>query len=250
MGLFINKDEHPEVFKNTEKIEEKNQIAYKSDFWTELVNEQKIANDSLNNSLKELKQLYEQKEQTSNERWQEIEIYLHDLKMIGREQEHSENHILEMLDKLNDQNKEILDNDTVYKQELMDEFSVIKKTNEDVAMRLEKYDSANEQLISKFDEQLKLQREMSEQVLDQHRKQEIVSNKLEEQEAVTEKIVRELHHIRSILFERSSFLAEKIEHGYKRTSSFIYHLITGSNQSKTLVIKGEKREVENHKESE
>ncbi|CAM4078550.1 hypothetical protein [Lederbergia lenta] len=56
-----------------------------------------------------------------------------------------------------------------------------------------------------------------------------------------EKVVRQIDHIRSILFERMTYLAEKVENGYRLTSSYVYKLMTGANQPFALFMANEKQ---------
>jgi predicted nucleic acid-binding Zn ribbon protein len=87
-----------------------------------------------------------------------------------------------------------------------------------------------------------LQKQLSEKISKQEEFQTGVLNRLDQQEALTEKIFRQLNHIRSILFERTNYLAEKIDEGYKITSSYVYKLMTGSDQPITFYLMNNKKE--------
>jgi hypothetical protein len=67
---------------------------------------------------------------------------------------------------------------------------------------------------------------------------------LDKQEALTEKIYRQLNHIRSILFERTNYLAEKMDEGYKLTSSYVYNLMTGNDQPVSFTLLNRNKKVE------
>lgn len=102
-----------------------------------------------------------------------------------------------------------------------------------------------ELIINLLKTQEELQKQLSEKISKQEEFQTGVLNRLDQQEALTEKIARQLNQIRSILFERTNYLAEKIDEGYKLTSSYVYNLMTGSDQPITLYLmnskKGEKQ---------
>jgi predicted nucleic acid-binding Zn ribbon protein len=85
-----------------------------------------------------------------------------------------------------------------------------------------------------------LQKQLSEKISKQEEFQMGVLNRLDQQEALTEKIFRQINHIRSILFERTNYLAEKIDEGYKITSSYVYNLMTGSDQPVTFYLMNNK----------
>lgn len=235
MGLFINNNEHPNVYKNKEEIATQNQSEYKFNFLTELVREQRDANDSLHHSFRDLIMLYEQQGNAHTDQLMELGNHLNELRVISGEHERFEHNVIDMLSKLDKGYEVVLENDDKLREELFEQISVIGKTNEEIVSRLEKYDTANEQLAKKLSEQLEMQKQLAERVDQQEGKQDAVSSRLENQEALTEKILREIHHIRTILFERTSYLAEKIENGYKATSSYIYKLISGSEKQLTLV---------------
>lgn len=68
-----------------------------------------------------------------------------------------------------------------------------------------------------------------------------ILQRLDTQEALIDKLSRQLNHIRSILFERTNYLAERIEDGYKVTSSYVYKLMTGSEQPLTFFLLNNKK---------
>src|SRR4051794_15694209 len=80
MGLFINHDHHPNVFKNQENIQATNQAFVKYNSLTELINEQQKANMELVRSLDELKSRYKQQDMTQKGQWKQIKFQIKDLK--------------------------------------------------------------------------------------------------------------------------------------------------------------------------
>lgn len=81
-------------------------------------------------------------------------------------------------------------------------------------------------------------------LLSRRDKQDEVLNRLEHQEALTEKITRQIEYFRSILFERTNYLAEKIESGYHHTSSYIANLMGNSDKLPTKFIVNQKQDEE------
>lgn len=109
----------------------------------------------------------------------------------------------------------------------------------------QKHTEYEELIIHLLKTQEELQIQLAQKVNKQEEFQTEVLTRLDKQEALTEKISRQLNHIRSILFERTNYLAEKIDEGYKITSSYVYNLMTGSDQPITFYLmnnkKGEKQ---------
>jgi hypothetical protein len=237
MGVFINKGEHPEVFKTKGKINEPNQGFLKTDYVSELVKEQKEANSLLNQSIQELKNLYQQQENTHSSQWREIGNQLNELSESNLIHEKFESLVKEWLTNLNEKNRRLQalqENESLLKQQMIEQINIVSQSNQEIVDRMGKYESSNDQLALIINEQLDLQNQMSDQFSRQEDIQNEVLSRLDKQEALTEKILRQINHIRSILFERTNYLAGKIENGYKVTSTYVYKLMTGSDQSLTF----------------
>ena len=192
MGLFINNEKHPDVFKNKLEIEEPNQSVYKQDYLSEILEKQREANDSLRNSFQELETAYQKQARIQSRR---ITGLRYNLKRLD------DRHIEQ------------------------------KEIESDVINSLQKYGGKNEELILKMDQQLELQQKMEAQVAKQENRQNEVISRLENQEALSEKMARQLDSLRSALYERTHYLAEKIEESYSTTSTYISKLINGSELS-------------------
>ncbi|PFP25832.1 hypothetical protein COJ96_18925 [Bacillus sp. AFS073361] len=196
MGLFINKNHHPEVYKNKGQLQTKNQMISRQDFLSELVQEQQKANTALKKALSEIGLQTQLQEETQFTQWNHIESQLNDLRN-----------------------------------------------------RLERSEAMNHQLVKQMNEQLEIQKEVSEKMTKQEEFQGGVLLRLDNQEALMDKISRQINHIRSILFERTNYLAAKIDDGYKITSSYVYKLMTGTEQPLTFLLMNQKKE-ENHTQTD
>ncbi|MFD1039302.1 hypothetical protein ACFQ3N_12995 [Virgibacillus byunsanensis] len=252
MGLFVNTSEHPEVFKNKKPINEPNQGYFKYDFFSELVKEQKEVNDSLLEAFREIKIQHKQNQNNQASKWKDIGKQLNDLKERNVKHENFERQAMEwltMLDKNNTKLKGILENESVLKKEIMEEITVLSQSNQQIVNQLENYGSSHKQISVQMHELFNLHKDMSNQLTKQDENQDQVISQLENQEALLEKTFRQINNIRSILFERANFLAEKIENSYSLTSSFVYKLVNGSDQPLTFFYEDAKK-VENKKEYE
>ncbi|MDQ0972940.1 DNA repair ATPase RecN [Neobacillus niacini] len=132
-------------------------------------------------------------------------------------------------------------------QEVVQANNLDKISNQlnEISTSNQKHTEYEELIIHLLKTQEELQKQLSEKISKQEEFQTGVLTRLDQQEALTEKISRQLNHIRSILFERTNYLAEKIDEGYKITSSYVYNLMTGSDQPITFYLmnnkKGEKQ---------
>jgi hypothetical protein len=242
LGLFINNREHPDVFKSQEEIKEPNQTYTRHDFMTELWVQQQEANGSLKRAFDELKTYYLQQEATQTNQINRIGSSINELQSSQHHHEEMENQVLQWLKRLEEKNLNLhttLEKELLQKSEVLDQINRLSHSNQEIMERLEQQEASDEKLSSKMNEQLQLQKDAVEF-------QTNVLTRLASQEALTEKIYRQLNHIRSVLFERSNYLAGKIDEGYKMTSSYVYKLMTGSEKPLTFFLLNQKKEENQH----
>ena len=252
MGLFINNNAHPDVYKNNQQISEPNQEFAHKDFLTDLMNEQKEANFSLKKAVDDLKKYYHQQELTQIHQWSQIGSQLNDLSISQQHHEEFEDQVLMWLKTLDAKNINLqttMETELSMRKTIMEQINVLSESTQDIAARLQDNEEANQQLSFQLNEQLGLQKEVADKLANQEEFQKGVLGRLDSQEALTDKILRQINHIRSILFERTNYLATKIDDGYKVTSSYVYKLMTGSDQPLTFFLMNQKKE-ENQKQSD
>ncbi|MCM2534980.1 hypothetical protein NDK43_24890 [Neobacillus pocheonensis] len=245
MGIFIYDSDHPDVYKNTEKIHEPNQVFSRQDYLTELINEQQKSNAMLRKSFAELNLRTIQQEETIINHWNQVDHQLNDLKTSNLQQKEVENMIIQFIQTISEKNNNLhafLENEALLKKGITEKVDCLNDINKEIAKRLEKNEVAHHQLVLQMNEQLALQKEVTEKMTKQEDFQEGMLLRMDNQEVLIDKISRQLNHIRSILFERTNYLATKIDDGYKITSSYIYKLMTGSEQPLTLLLMNNKKE--------
>ena len=233
MGLFINHDHHPNVYKNQENVHATNQAFVKYNSLTGLLNEQQKANRELMRSLAELESRYEQQEIAQNGQWKLLKYQIKDLKVNHFHRVEFENQLvqrLETLDKKNSHLQEIVERENPVTKPILEEINSLNNSNREMADRLKENEACNQGLSAQLNEQMNLQKEITEKLSIHEERQVDVLKRLDKQEALTEKISRQLNHIRSIIFERTNYLAMKLEDGYKLTASHVYKLMQGTNQ--------------------
>jgi hypothetical protein len=158
---------------------------------------------------------------------------------------------------------EFMKDESISKQELMQKVQQLSQTIESMANRLERSEISSQQLLQQMNQQLELhwatvekigdheelQKKVVQKIDEQERMHTEVLTRLDTQEALVDKISHQLNHIRSILFERTNYLAGKIEDGYRVTSSYVYKLMTGTDKPLTFFLMNQKKE-ENEKKIE
>lgn len=233
MGLFINNNEHPNVFKNNNQILEPNQGYYHKDNFSEMINEQKEINQTLSNAFHELQTIHHRQQHANANQWKTVGDQLTALKEREHEHETFERQAMAWLAKLDGNNQKlqhIIEHEDTMKKDVADKVASLNESSEKIMARLTAYESANQEMMQQMNELADLNRQMSEYLAGQDRTQADVLGRLENQEALMEKVHRQISEFRSILFERSSYLADKIEDSYNLTSSYVYKLVKGSDQ--------------------
>ncbi|MEQ6376131.1 hypothetical protein RZN22_11855 [Bacillaceae bacterium S4-13-58] len=202
MGLFMNWRSQPKLFSNEDKLKDNNQSTFKYDYLAEWIKSQKEMNESLEKSYQQLSTVQQKQEKMNSERWNEVG---------------------EKLGKLTEaEEKE--------KQKIFEELKQIHDTTYEMMQQLQQMDQSQEKMNEQVGEVYKLNQEISDKVSKQEQHQSQLEERLENQEALMEKISRQLQHFRSILFERTHDLAEKVEDSYKQTSTYVYNLMSKSEK--------------------
>lgn len=247
MGLFINNEKHPDVYKNNGQVLESNQRFYKTNSQAEMLEEQLRMNETLQRSFNELKDTVEIQATKQANQWKNFGNRLYELKKGNLQHKNTENLVMEALKKLDEKNTQLqvtMENERLGKQQVIDQINYLSHSNQEFVEQLDKLVLATDLLDIKVDEQLDLQKQIAQQMLKQDDTHQEVLKRLDNQEALTEKILRQVDHFRSILFERTNYLAEKIEKGYHLTSSYFTNLVTSSDKPKTHYLIKQKQKEE------
>ena len=245
MGLFINKNEHPDVFKNNKNIQTPNQGLVRHNYFAEIIQEQQKNNMNLEKSISELKPHYEQLEELQTKQWNHVKNQINSLIVSNREREIFEKGMIQRLNTIDA-------NESLEKQSLLDQMISLNKTYTDLAKRLEKSESDNQALTTQLNKLIEQQNEVAHGLLQQEEFQHGVLDRLDTQEALMERISHQLNNLRSIIFERASYITTKLEDSYKLTSDYIYKLLNGSDRVKsyTTTVNHKKEEKEKQKNAD
>jgi len=234
MGLFINKNDHPDVYNNIEKIQAPNQSFVRHNYLSELLDEQLKTNNALAESIAELKPQYEQLEEIQTSQWKDVKNQINDLRVSNLHRDSMDSMIIQRLEALDE-------NENRLKKSIIDHMNSQNEAYQNMLTRLEKNEASFEQLTLQMNKQLDLQKEVVDTLLKQEEFQTGVLNRLDNQEALTEKISRQLNNIRSIFFERTNFIVTKLEDSYNLTSAYVYKLINKSEQPNFSTVLNNKK---------
>ncbi len=163
----------------------------------------------------EIKRLLEQMEHVGKT-YTELERKLADItginhQMTDRLDRHAvvNEQVISRLDQYQDLQEEI--------SQQLDQFTMV---TDEVMKQLNQLGESHKEAIGKMDEQHKLQQTMADQVSIIEETQKELVGQVEGQEGVMDKLTRQVNNLRSIFYERTSFLEEKIEKAAKQFNQF------------------------------
>ena len=211
MGLFINSEQHHNMYRTKENIHGSNQTTFQRDHLSELLKEQQKTNESLRKSMIKLGILQEQSGQNHSKQWQEIGKRLASLEKANQQQDQRAIQMLEHVKILTDENS-------------------------NMQILIEKDHISSQEVAEQIKQHYLNHQELSKQLHAHGENQQEVMKRLDHQEALTEKMLRQMSNLRSILYERTNFLAETIEDSYQFTASYVYQLLTGTEQPLTFYM--------------
>jgi DNA repair exonuclease SbcCD ATPase subunit len=234
MGLYINHNNHEGIFENKEDIAAFNQRFFMKNHVEEMIQSQQKVNVSMEKAIRDIGLYQKQQEGKQQEHWMEMQQHFQQLLMMNTKYEEMEGRVMEKLLLLEEKNEQLSDmvkkSDSSEKEKMEGMYAFQQK----LLSQIEGYETEVQQLIGKIDKQTDLYRQLTEKVDEQENTREEVLDRLDNQEALTEKLLRQFEHFRSALFERTSFLAEKIEESAKITSVYMTKLLPGKDRSTTL----------------
>ena len=223
MGLFINKKEHLGLYKDEEVKPVSNQATFHSDSFTEAVVEQRQAFELLNEKHKELQKQMRKHSRIQTDRWQSTGMQLEEIIEKQLQQNEFKTNVIESIQRL-DQLNEKLQNEIEDKRRLNEELVLkiesLNHSNNEISERLEKVDNDQAKLLTRMDTQIEQQINFSKVLEEQTILQHEMSEQLNQHEGLLEKFSHQLNFLKSVLFERTHFIAEKIDNGYEMTTTY------------------------------
>ncbi|RHW38281.1 hypothetical protein D1B33_05175 [Lysinibacillus yapensis] len=241
MGIYVNK-ELPEVFCNIQKIEVPNQAEFRLDELSDLLKQQLLDNRKLAKSIIHLQQTQNDWNLYQTAHLKRVDKRVDDLAESQQFQETLTHQIMSFLEKIEEQNsimQQTINYDQRFQNDIYQKVIEISQTNDEVqgqltsinqqeseitttltdySSSLDALTKSVEQLVSTLAhietqtiEQNTLNQQIAEKISGLEETQKDADHRADVQEGMIEKVRLQVDHLRSILFERSNFLEEKIE---------------------------------------
>lgn len=233
MGLFFNKKNHSDLYKG-DNIAERNQANYRTDSLSEAMKEQKKSFDMMNDKYSDMEKQLQKQRRIQSDRWRTTGIRFDEILDHQSQHRQFEQEAIETLERLDQKHKELqrmLENKRKMNEELVEQINMLNQSNAEIAERLDKFDADQEKLLTKMDAQIEKQDQFSLAMDEQKTAQAEMAERIEQHEGLIEKMMRQMDFLRSVIFERSHFIAEKIDKSYQLTTTYISNLRGKSNQS-------------------
>lgn len=215
---MLNEEVNPQIYKPNRKSPiSSNQQLFKLNYLQRIFEEQTTINRNLTHSVEKvnqsLKRTNANQESTlkqMNLKLQEQENFSNELKNYLMEQEKMKKELLERIaifEKMNLAVMEKLQADSLLTEAILEQQSA----HEDILVKM----TANFEETNSVAEQLKKQEELYQDFSNKLGVHEVyhttVMERLDQQEGLIKKLGGELDHLRAILFERTSYILEKLE---------------------------------------
>lgn len=227
MGLFINKRVHADLYNEENSMQGSNQDVFRTDTFTQLVEEQRKAFDLVNEKHDELQKQLCKQTRIQADRWSATGLQLDSI--IDNQMQHNqfELNVTESINRLNRLNEGLqadLDEKRRLNEEFVAKIETLTLVNNEFSERLEKIDGDQALLLSKMNSQIEQQHLFSETLNEQTKVQSNIAEKLEQQEGMLEKFALQLNFLRSVIFERTHFIADKIDNSFQLTTTYLSKL--------------------------
>lgn len=245
MGLFINKDSNPDIFKNKKSIQSPNQLAFKSDLLSEWMDEQRNFYQQIDAQINRFEHNSNRQYQLARNHHKRTESRFHEIAKSHGSRQEFEQEVLASFKKLHIKQRSlqsILTNSHSLNRDFHRQLKTLNESKDEVTNHLIDLQSLNEKLSYEVKNQYTRHIELSSQIGELEKTQKELRRRLENQDSLLEKLVRQIDNLRSIIFERSHFLIEQIDKVRKLPSSYQTRLKGSSQQSIKLqkIIKTKK----------
>lgn len=121
-------------------------------------------------------------------------------------------------------------------EEMLQHMKNLLDSNQKLIEKIKQQERQNDLLSEQMSELLNKQENMKNSIESQVEEQKKMQQKIEDHEALFDKVSRQLSNLRSIIYERTHHLAEKLEDHYDFTSTYVHQLLTGKQEPLTLVL--------------
>lgn len=221
MGIFTNFEVEPSVYQTPVIESPSNQETYRVNYLQEVLDKQTQLNQSLSNSVDHVNHMLAMSTSAQNNQFHQVLQELsknHELTKIFQEalekQASKNDLILERLAKLEENNMAIvqkMESGGMITEAILNQQSFQDAHLEKLASKMDHYELQSNELSLQLAKQGEIYEELTEKLELQEVFHNTVMERLDQQESLIQKISRELDHLRTVIFERTTHLVDKFE---------------------------------------
>lgn len=196
------------------------------------MNKQQASNERVQRAVDALKATQYQSNLQHTDQINDINKKLHELLKLNNQHKEVEKHVIDWLEKLEDRSLElqhIMTDEQFKKDDLIERFDRMSESQAKIDDSLHLFTSIIDEMSIKLNENTTIYKEIEQRLQQMGETNDRMINKISDldvtqheminrvdlQEGLLEKLSRQMDNIRSILFERTNFLDEKIRKIYE-----------------------------------
>lgn len=126
--------------------------------------------------------------------------------------------------------QQLLERNLKITEQVLEELATIKRLDGEWQDQKQKYEITIDALNEQMNSLTNIVPFVEKQQLWQREFEKNVNERLDQQSALLDKVMRQLYNLRSIVYERTNFLAEKLREIFKNTTSQLYQWISGKDE--------------------
>ncbi|MBM6619473.1 hypothetical protein [Bacillus suaedaesalsae] len=239
MGIDRNNRIKPKLFTSSINNANSNQHLYRTSPMTKFIEEQQKVNERISESYTDVYDLMKVAKTEQNKYFTEVITQIqkqeHTQTRFGNRMEQQElvnqtllDRILH-LEKINLEMKKKLESDEIIHQAILDGLTAQDNFGQKISQKIFENEGMLDTINDQLSKQEELYKNLSETLALQEAFHKTIMERLDQQEAITQKISRQIDHLKSIIFERFSFITEKLENSWKTTSNYLFGYLSKSD---------------------
>lgn len=253
--VFIKNETNPTIFKNPSTLKlSSNQESFRKNYLQEFIKQQSDMNASLKNSSIEVNML------VNETKVEQLQQFSHVIKQLDQQNQRTtpllENinkqeeiyHTLlerfEAVDQFNDKLIKKYENEGLINQVIVDQLTIQDTEINQISKKVEEYRNLNYSLTEQLEEQIRINGDILNSIELQESFHKTILERLDHQDAINQKMSREIDNLKATLFERISFVVDKIEENYKQITGYITQLFSKTGFIQKITVDKEKKKKE------
>ncbi|BAC15106.1 hypothetical protein [Oceanobacillus iheyensis HTE831] len=229
MSLYMNENEN--VYKSHEQLHAPNQQMFVRSHMSEVLEEHNNVQQSIMKSIRRLNSQMAGQGLKQQQNWNSITDQLQSLEEDSMNHKTMEQNVLDKLQILEENQQSIsiqIKEEGISKQQITSHLTEMKKSQQVLQEMMDAMQITNEKYHAKVEEQNQLQQVVMQTLKEKDVEVENINERIESQEALLEKVVRQMDHFRGVMYERTNYLAKKLE----STVAYMLNKLTGDNDDR------------------